>query len=73
MEVYIFIIIIFWILMGLQAAAPYVSTGVLAPLPQWGRLVAIFLFILLGPAIAICNIVNVILAYLTGGDDDEVP
>jgi hypothetical protein len=33
MEVYIFIIIIFWILMGLSAAAPYVSTGVLAPLP----------------------------------------
>lgn len=59
----IIIVIFFWVLTGLQAAAPFVNSHML----KW---YGVIVFIILGPCIALGNIVNTIMAYFTEDDDD---
>ena len=71
MEVLYIIIFIFWALMGLQAAAPYVSSGSFSHFSLGARAGAILIFVFLGPVIAITNVVNVIIVMIIGDDEDD--
>ena len=69
----IYIVFLFWVLMGLQAMAPYITIGAFKNFSLGWRIAAVMLFVVLGPLFAIGATVNVILAYFSDDDDGEVP
>lgn len=69
----IYIVLLFWVLMGLQAMAPYITMGAFAQFSVGWRIAAVLLFVILGPLFAIGATVNVILVYFSGDDEDGVP
>lgn len=71
MDIYIILFWCFWVLMGLQAIVPHLTGGSFNHFNGGWRLVVLIVFVLVGPLIAICNIVNVIILFLEGGEDDE--
>ena len=71
MDIYMILFWCFWVLMGLQAIAPHLSGGSFNHFSRGWKLVALIVFVLLGPLIAICNVVNVIILFLIGGEDDD--
>lgn len=71
MDIYMILFWCFWILLGMQAIAPHLTAGSFNHFNNGWKLIALIIFVILGPLIAICNIINVIILFLVGGEDDD--
>lgn len=64
----VWIIIIFWILLGLVTLVSYLTPDEVGSFPDWKRILTLFIFVALGPVIALSTVIHLLLFYYFGGD-----